>query len=162
MKYLIIFILLCLVAAGCVKVTVPSGHLEGDGGPLTPTYVVPSASSSDPLDGTRWELLAFENAGNLFHLPGQPRFFVQFEKGELFLYGGCNSISGHYIIKDKHITITFVKQTEMDCSYLGPMVNEVEEMFTSAMPTFDTYSIEDGKLRIQYNGGVLLLHRVTD
>ena len=117
----------------------------------------------DPLDGTRWELIAFESKESNPHIPEQPLFFVQFQAGELSLQGGCNSIGGHYVLENGHITMTFVIRTEMDCSYLGPEVNDVEEAFSTAMITFDSYTLEEDKqLRIRYYDGELLFRRVAD
>lgn len=95
-------------------------------------------------------------------MPEQPRFFVEFQKGELSLRGGCNSIGDHYVLESSAITITFAKATQMDCSFLGPNINEVEEAFSNAMLTFESYRIEDEQLRIRYVDGELVFRRVPD
>ena len=67
------------------------------------------------------------------------------------------------MLENEHITMTFVQRTEVDCSYLGPNVNEIEIAFSTAMATFDSYSLEDDEqLRIRYIDGELLLRRVAD
>ncbi|MDY7079558.1 MAG: hypothetical protein SXV54_21855 [Chloroflexota bacterium] len=45
-------------------------------------------------------------------------------------------------------------------SYAG--INEVEEAFPTAMPTFESYAIEDGQLRICFADGEILFRRVPD
>jgi len=84
------------------------------------------------------------------------------KRGEVSLRGGCNSIIGHYKLENHHITITFAKRTEMDCSYLGPEVNEIEEVFSTAMLTFESYTMTADQLRIQYADGELILRHASD
>lgn len=128
----------------------------------TATYIVPVTSEPDPLSGTRWKLVAFDSEESIPSIPEQPVFVVEFQKGELSLHGGCNSVGGHYVLHNNNITITFAERTEVDCSHLGPKVNQVEEVFSAAMLTFDSYTLEDGQLRIRYIDGELLLHRLYD
>ena len=158
-------LLLCLITVSCAKIAMPGQPSEDEMGvisTLAPTHIAPAISDSDPLDGTQWELRAFKDKEKLVRLPEQPRFFVQFKKGELLLHGGCNSIGGHYVIKNNHITITFVKRTEMDCSNLGPQINEIEQKFIDAMLLFKSYAIEGEQLRINYDDGTILLSRAQD
>ena len=50
--------------SGCKRVNLPGSTLESDiSGIPTSTYIVPVTSESDPLDGTRWLLVAFESEG---------------------------------------------------------------------------------------------------
>lgn len=151
---------LCLTV-GCTTASLPDGTLEGGAG-TTPTIVAPVTSEPDPLDGTRWELVAFESEERTPSIPEQPRLFVKFQKGALSLRGGCNSVGGHYVLENNHITITFTKRTEVDCSDRYPGINEVEYAFSTAMPTFESYTIADDWLRIRYVDGELLLRRVPD
>jgi hypothetical protein len=39
---------------------------------------------------------------------------------------------------------------------------EIEAAFVASMETFETYSLEEGELRIRYTGGELLLRRLAD
>ena len=57
----------------------------------TQTYIVPVTSEPDPLDGTRWELVAFESEARIPGIPEQPRLFIAFNRGKLSLQGGCNA-----------------------------------------------------------------------
>ena len=151
---------LCLTM-GCTTTNLPDGTLEG-GARTTPTIVAAVTSEPDPLDGTRWELVAFESHERALSIPEQPRLFVKFKKGVLSLQGGCNHISGHYMLENDHITITFSKTTERDCSASMPGINAVEAAFLTAMQTFELYTISDGQLRIRYDDGELLFHHVSD
>jgi len=160
-------------ALGCTRVNLPDSALDGSiettlaptptpALPPTSTYVVPVTSYPDPLDGTQWELLAFESKESSPSIPDQPLFLVRFQGGSLGLQGGCNSIGGHYVLENGRITITFSKKTEVDCSYLGPDINDVEEAFFAAMQTFDSYTLEGEQLRIRYIDGELLFRHVSD
>ncbi len=72
---------------GCTVVNQPDGTLRNSSVLTpTPTYIVPVTSEPDPLDGTRWELVAFERAEGSPSLPEQPRFFVEFQQGEVSLW----------------------------------------------------------------------------
>ena len=151
-----------LFALGCTRINPPVSTLEDDTETTpTPTYIVPVTSEPDPLDRTRWELIAFDGVENAPIIPEEPQFFVQFRKGELSLLGGCNSVYGHYVLENDNIKITFAEGTEMDCS--DPSVNEIEGAFLTAMGTFNSYKFEgDELLRISYIDGELLLRRVVD
>ncbi len=150
---------LCLTV-GCANTNLPDSALEGGAG-TTPTIIAPVTSKPDPLDGARWELVAFESQARLPRIPGQPRLFVEFNRGELSLQGGCNAVGGHYRAEDNRITITFVKTTLVDCSDSMPGINEIEDAFSNAMPTFESYTIEGAQLRIRYADGELLFRRVS-
>ncbi len=128
----------------------------------TPTYIVPVTSEPDPLYGTRWKLVAFESEKITPDIPERPQFFVRFHNGQLNFQGGCNSIGGHYVLQNDHITITFAERTEVDCSRLGSNVNDIEMLFSDAMLTFDTYVLDKDELRIHYIDGEILLHRVSE
>lgn len=136
---------------------------EGSTGPTpTRTYILPVTSEPDPLDGTRWELVAFESEARTSNIPEQTRLFIVFNIGELSLQGGCNTISGHYRIENNGITITFVEATQVDCLDSMPGINEIEDTFSNTMPTFKSYKIEGDQLRIRYADGELLFRRVSD
>lgn len=136
---------------------------EGSTGPTsTHTYILPVTSEPDPLDGTRWELVAFESEARTSNIPEQTRLFIVFNIGELSLQGGCNTISGHYRIENNGITITFVEATQVDCLDSMPGINEIEDTFSNTMPTFKSYKIEGDQLRIRYADGELLFRRVSD
>jgi hypothetical protein len=149
---------LFVVAASFLCLTVGCMTESGTGMTPTATYIVPVTSEPDPLDGLRWELVEF---GGGPCVPEQPKLFVKFEEGALRLQGGCNRISGHYLIENDHITITFVKRTEVDYPDLEK-IEEVVYAFSNAMPAFESYAIEDDWLRIRYADGELLFRRVSE
>lgn len=148
-----------VLTASCVQTDLSPSTRAGSSG-MTPVIITPVVSEPDPLDGTRWELVDFKGQKKSFEIPEQPQPILQFKKGILGLQTGCNEITGYYELGDHNsITITFAEKTEMDCSFLGLRVNEIEEAFYNAMQTFESYSLEDDQLRIHYAEGSILLHR---
>jgi len=160
-RFTFVGFLLFAIITGFLCLT--GGCTTGSGAetPPTRTYIAPVTSEPDPLDGTRWELAAFESEAKTPSIPEQPRLFITFDRGELRLRGGCNAVSGHYRIENNRITITFVKATLVDCSDSMPGINEIEDAFSNAMLTFETYTIEGEQLRIRYADGELLFRRAT-
>jgi len=152
--------LLCLTAS-CMATNPPEGTRESSAG-RTPLVITPVISEPDPLDGTRWELMAFESEERTPRIPEQPRLFVEFKKGGLSFRGGCNYVGGHYLLENDRIMITFSEQTLVDCSDSKPGINEVETAIFTAMQTFESYTIADDQLRIRYIDGELLFRRVSD
>jgi heat shock protein HslJ len=161
-KYTLVGFQLFTVVAGFLCLTVGCTTEGGTGITPTHTYIMPATSEPDPLDGTRWELVAFESEARTPSIPEQPRLIIAFNGGELILQGGCNTVSGHYRIENNRITITFVEATQVDCSDSIPGINEIEDAFSNAMPTFESYTIDGDELRIHYADGELLFRRVSE
>lgn len=161
-RFILVGFQLFVATAGFLYLTV--GCTTEGGAWVTPThsYIIPVTSEPDPLDGTRWELVAFESEARTPIIPEQPGLFITFNSGELSLQGGCNTVNGHYRIENNHITIPFVEATLVDCSDSMPGINEIEDVFSNAMPTFESYLIEGDQLRIHYTDGELVLRRVSE
>ena len=128
---------------------------------LTPTFtfVVPVTSYPDPLTGTQWKLISFVNKESALKIPENLIFLVQFDDGGLSFRGGCNSIGGHYVLENERITMTFAMRTEVDCSHLGPNVNEIDAAFSNSMPTFKMFTIEGEQLSIHYENGEIIFQK---
>ena len=124
-----------------------------------PVVITPVKSDPDPLDGTRWALIAFEGDQSAPIIPDDVHPVINFDAGVLDFDAGCNSVSGHYLIENNRITMTFMEQTLVSCQD-KPEVMEIEERFVAAMETFQTYVIEDDRLRIRYSAGQLLFFRI--
>ena len=116
-------------------------------------------SEPNPLYGTRWKLVAIESEARTLNIPEENEFFVRFHSDSFIFTGGCNSIGGDYILENNHIIVTFAEQTLVDCSHLGPNVNEIETLFSDAMPTFISYDLNEDDLRIHYDDGEIFLER---
>jgi heat shock protein HslJ len=128
---------------------------------VEPLVVKPEKSEPDPLDGTRWELVAFVNERKQPSLPEQVQAVIEFNEGLLSFEAGCNNVGGYYLLDEEHITMTFMAQTLVDCSDKAGVM-EVEAAFVAAMETFETYQLGEGELRIRHTGGELLFRRLAD
>lgn len=161
-RFIVVGFQLFAVTSCFLCLTVGCTTEGGTGTTPTHAYIAPVTSKPDPLDGTRWELMAFESEASTPAIPEQPRLFITFNGGELSLQGGCNTVSGHYQVENNRITITFVEATQVDCSDSIPGINEIEDAFSNAMPTFESYTIEGDQLRIRFADGELLFRRVSE
>lgn len=150
------------VVVGCKMTGMDNTHERGSGS--TDTLVIaPVTSHPDPLDGTQWELIAFEERGSMLSIPVEPQPVIEFDGGTLRLVTGCNDPGGHYVIEDDKIMVTFSRVTTMDCTdVLGVDVMAVESVFSTAMPTFESYAIEENMLHIFYPDGELLFRRESN
>jgi heat shock protein HslJ len=161
-RFILIGFQLFAVVGGFLCLTMGCTIEGGTGITPTHTYIVPVTGEPDPFEGTRWELVTFESEARTSSIPEQPRLFIAFNRGELSLQGGCNAVSGHYRIENNRNTITFVEATQVDCSDSMAGINEIEDAFSNAMPTFESYKIEGDQLRIHYAEGELLFRRVLE
>ena len=86
-RFILVGFQLFAVTAGFLCLTV--GCTTGGGTEMTPTpiYIVPVTSEPDPLNGTRWELVAFEREARTTDILEQPRLFVVFVRGMLTMKG---------------------------------------------------------------------------
>lgn len=149
------FAIFCFYSSVLVMVFLPTAGCTF----AEPIVITPVKSDPDPLDGTRWELIAFEGDQSAPIIPDVVHPVIKFDAGVLDFDAGCNSVSGHYLIENNRITMTFMEQTLVSCQD-KPEVMEIEERFVAAMETFQTYVIEDDRLRIRYSAGQLLFFRI--
>lgn len=167
----IVTTLLLFLIAGCTPTTPTTSTISttspedtGANHLLTATAIVPVTSEPDSLSGTRWELVAIEGVSYTpEQIPEQARPYIEFNEGILALRNTCNGPGGQYLLDNDQITITTADMTAMDCSDdMDPVIMEVESAFFTAMLTFESYSIEDDQLRIQYEDGEILFRRLSE
>ena len=71
---------------------------------------------------------------------------------------GCNTYTGDYEAKKHDLSISTLARTEMAC--VGPEgVMEQEQQYLSALQAAESYTIEDGELRISSLGERVLIFR---
>lgn len=160
-KYIRVFVIIISVffsTVGCGS-TSPTYNARQDNfkSTTTPIIITPVVSEPDPLDGTQWKLISIVDREKIITISKDTQPLVQFNKGGLGFYVGCNDINGYYELDNHDITITFSERTVMDCTdRLGVEIMEVEELFYQAMQTFESYSVKDDQLRIYYADGEML------
>lgn len=147
------------IVVGCLLLVL---GCRGSGSTDT-VMVVPVASHPDPLDGTRWKVVAMEDRNNTVNIPADSQLVIEFDKGTLRVVTGCNNPGGHYVLEDSKISITFFRATTMDCTdSIGTDIMAIESVFNSAIPTFESFVIDGDELHIFYADGELQFRRVSD
>lgn len=128
----------------------------------SPQLLVP-ASGTDPLAGTRWELVSFGPEGAEEPVIEGAAPILQFEEGgQAFGTGGCNSFSTSYTAGDQ-LAFTAIAATRMAC--MEPEgVQEQEQRFFEAMEAAGEFELTDDQLVIRYDDGmgVLTFNRVEE
>lgn len=141
-------ILAALLLAACGRADGPAAQA----GP-TPPPASPSAPPAASLDGTSWQLAAFESGG-----AGKPpmsgsRITAQFEQGKISGSSGCNTYGGAYTLSGSAISFKDIAQTMMACADEGLM--QQEQVFGAALLSAKTYKLAGDALAIAYDGGTL-------
>jgi heat shock protein HslJ len=109
------------------------------------------------------ELMAFEDQDSMLSIPVESQPVIEFDGGALSLLTGCNDPGCHYVVEDNKIAITFSRVTTMDCTdTLGTDAMIIESAFSTVMPTFESYTIEENRLHIFYPDGELLFRRASN
>ena len=99
-------------------------------------------ASGDPLSGTHWVLVSFEDAAPL---PGRP-ITLSFESSEVRGSSGCNSYFGTYAVDEGSLTLTEVGATAMAC--LEPELMEQETAFLLRLASVRRYTLSDDRLQL--------------
>lgn len=134
-----------------------------EAGSTDTVVIAPVASQPDPLDGTRWEVVAIEDRDSVVSIPAEQQLVIEFDKGTLRIVTGCNDPGGHYVVEDNKITITFFRATTMDCTdSISTEVMAIESVLSAVIPTFESYTIAGDELHIFYAAGELQFRRIDD
>ena len=82
--------------------------------------------------------------------------YINFEVGEKRFTGngGCNQISGNYILEKTNIHFTEVTSTKMSCSDI-----EFENVFVSTLSSINRYEVKGNDLLLKRNREVMLVMR---
>jgi len=104
-------------------------------------------TSSDPLNGTTWELYSI---GSYSPISGS-RTTIHFEDGQVSGLGGCNQYGGEYQINGNKLTFDKLYMTEMAC--MSPEgIMEQEQRFLKALGDASSFEIMNGQLQISLSG----------
>ena len=110
-----------------------------------------STGTSDPLDGTSWELWAFRKTKPI---PGTT-FTATFEDGQVRGSAGCNSYGGSYQIDGDRIFVGEMVSTEMAC--LDPEgLMEQESYLLEFLGDAQTFQVDEEQLQIFRSDGEAL------
>lgn len=151
-----------VLLGGCTSTEVANNLEQNEFETPTRVVVTPVISEPDPLNNTRWEMVAFSDQEKTLAIPKDTQPTIQFNDGALLFFIGCNDLNGYYELDNQRITITLSESTAMDCTdRLGAETMAIEERFYNVMQTFESYSVEGNELRIYHADGELLFHRIS-
>jgi heat shock protein HslJ len=118
-------------------------------------FGIESVGAAD-IENIDWTLVSYGNQNNPTSvLPITPSdITASFSGGSITGSAGCNNYMGSYQILGNSLTITMNSVTLMLCN--PPEVMNQESTFISALETAQSYQLIGNKLKIPYNGGVLI------
>lgn len=116
---------------------------------------------TDPLSASTWSLISMGVEGAMQAVFEETMITIQFADGELSGEGGCNSYSGTFTIDGNAISIEMPTTTFMYCESPEGVMQQ-EKAYLMALVSASSFSLEEGTLRIDYNGGGLLFQLTTE
>lgn len=122
-----------------------------------PTSTATSMPESDPLAGTRWEVVNFNNGSALVSLIDGTRITIEFgQDSRVTGNSGCNTYFAPYQVDGSSITIGQPGGSQQLCSEPeGIMEQEAE--FLNALPTSATFRIDGNMLEMSTAGGQIAI-----
>jgi heat shock protein HslJ len=105
---------------------------------------VVAQESPDPLDGTRWELVAYRKTRPI---AGRD-LTVRFNSGRISGEAGCNRFEGCYSVQGDSITVSNITAKDAECEEPEGIM-EQEEYYLRFLSDARTYKFVGGQLRIQ-------------
>jgi heat shock protein HslJ len=118
-----------------------------------PTATATSAPASDPLAGTRWEVVNYNDGSALVSVINDTRITMEFgQDGRVTGNSGCNNYSAAYQVNSSNITIGSPGGTQRFCEEPeGIMEQETE--FLAALQLASDFTINGSRLEIRTPGG---------
>jgi putative lipoprotein len=132
--------------------------IEYEGGELHFTAAPPAPQAS--LVGTIWRLTGFERGDAIMSVLSNTAITAVFGQDQITGLATCNRYGSSYTLDGSTITMNGVEQTEQDCQGNGIM--EQEAMYTNALATAVSYTLDGEQLVIQYADGALHFHTMPD
>jgi len=109
-------------------------------------------TSSDPLNGTTWELYSI---GEFSPVDGSMTT-IRFDNGQVSGLGGCNQYGAEYQLSDDKIIIDKLYMTEMAC--VSPEgVMDQESAYLQFLGEARSFEIVEGQLQISRSDGEMLI-----
>ena len=118
-----------------------------------------SGAAPDPLVGTRWEVVNFNNGrgGVVTPLP-DTRLTMEFgPNGSLGGSSGCNTYTTSYQVNGSNITIGQAAGTQLLCSEPAGIMEQESDFLRSTLPSAATFRINGSTLEILTAGGQIAI-----
>ena len=110
-----------------------------------------SGTSSDPLNGTTWELYSI---GKYSPIAGS-KTTIRFEGGQVSGLGGCNQYGGEYKSSGQTLSFSALYMTEMACMSPEEIMDQ-EQLFLQYLGDARSFEIMNGQLQISRSSGETL------
>lgn len=143
-----------LAALGAAQTAQRDGDmltLTYPGGALRYTRVLPPPPV--PLEGTLWQLEAFEQGEAVSSVLAGTEITLTFADNKASGFSGCNWFSAEYSVDGSRLELGLIQQTVRAC--LEPGVEEQERAFAKAFRTVTEYAIDGDRLTLVHAGGRL-------
>lgn len=115
---------------------------------------MPGATGDETgLEGQQWNLVSFGPEGSETPVAEGSMVTLTLENGQAGGSGGCNSYGTPYQLRGEEITFERVTSTLMACA--EEAVTQQEQVYFQALETATLYEVQDNRLVITYDGGVL-------
>ncbi len=119
--------------------------------PVPPTAVPPTATPeavANPLAGTRWSVVQFNNGGAVVSLLGDTSLSAEFTAdGQVRGNGGCNTYFAPYQVNGSSISINQPSSTSISCAEPEGIMDQ-EFQFLAAMQSAANFRIEGNTLTL--------------
>ena len=114
-----------------------------------------SGAAPDPLAGTRWEVVNYNNGRGALVTPlAGTRLTLEFgANGGLGGSAGCNTYTTSYQVNGSNITIGLPASTQQLCTEPAGIMEQETDFLTSALPSAATFRINGSSLEIMTAGG---------
>lgn len=124
----------------------------------TPPPPPPPPPVTDPLAGTRWNVVNYNNGNGIVTLLPDSRIDMNFgTDGQVTGSAGCNSYFTSYQVRSNNgLSIGHPGSTSRFCPE-PPGVMEQETRFLAALPSAATFRINGNQLEIQNAGGQIIV-----
>ncbi len=101
---------------------------------------------SDPLDGSSWELYAWDKTRPV----EGTTITIQFEAGQVSGSSGCNTYGGSYRVRGNTLQVEGLVSTLMACA--DPALMEQESIYLQFLGGAQTFELTEGQLQVFGSG----------
>ena len=118
-----------------------------------------ACGTETPLENTPWVLESWGAQGNLRAVLEGTEITAVFSSAEGRVTGsaGCNIYFASFEAKDNDLTVPSpIAVTEMYCGQPDTVMDQERE-YLAALEAAESYEVKDGKLRVSYSPGQLLV-----
>jgi len=103
------------------------------------------------LENTRWKLTKLD-AESISTPASGKEIYIQFNKGKIDGFSGCNKIGGKYKTSDNSLKITDIISTKMACPEM-----KMENTFTQALSKTESYTLKDKILSLTSSDNSIII-----